>query len=153
MKSWQKGRNYRRVKDESGRIVRYIITIDGADIEVTEDVFLAYSQAERRERYLEERDQERGLLHLSALAQDRESAVPDETTISAEEHMLRHISLLELQNCLAALTKDDRDLIVQRYWHCRSQQELAQEMGISQQAVSYKERRILEAMKKFLKKF
>ena len=137
MKSWQKGRNYRRVKDESGRIVRYIITIDGADIEVTEDVFLAYSQAERRERYLEERDQERGLLHLSALAQDRESAVP----------------LLELQNCLAALKKDDRDLIVQRYWHCRSQQELAQEMGISQQAVSYKERRILEAMKKFLKKF
>ncbi len=81
MKSWQKGRNYRRVKDESGHVVRYIITIDGADIEVTEDVFLAYSQAERRERYLEERDQERGLLHLSALAQDRESAVPDETTI------------------------------------------------------------------------
>lgn len=50
MENWQKSRNYRRVKDESGNVIANIITVDGVDVEVTEEVFLAYSQADRRKR-------------------------------------------------------------------------------------------------------
>ena len=44
MKNWQKNRNYKRIKDENGNVIANIITIDGIDVEVTEEVFLAYSQ-------------------------------------------------------------------------------------------------------------
>ena len=52
MKKWQEKRNYRRIKDEHGHIIKNIITVDGVDVEVSEEVFLSYSQMERRERYI-----------------------------------------------------------------------------------------------------
>ncbi len=58
LENWQKSRNYRRIKDAKGDVVANIITVDGIDVEVTEEVFLPYSQADRRERYQEERQEE-----------------------------------------------------------------------------------------------
>ena len=49
MKKWQESRNYRQVKNDAGEIISYIITVDGIDVEVPEDVYRAYSQADRRE--------------------------------------------------------------------------------------------------------
>ena len=51
MKKWQETRNYKRIKDQNGIIIN-IITVDGVDVEVNDEVFLAYSQADRRERYI-----------------------------------------------------------------------------------------------------
>lgn len=47
MKNWKEERNYRRIKNSSGEIIVNIITIDGVDVEVTDEVFLAYSQMNR----------------------------------------------------------------------------------------------------------
>ena len=65
MKKWQKERNYRRVYDENGQVIANIITVDGVDVEVTEEVFLAYSQMDRRERYLEEQAWQSGMREVS----------------------------------------------------------------------------------------
>ena len=54
MKKWQKDRNYKRVKDENGNVIANIITVFGQDVEVSDEVFAAYSQMDRRERYAEE---------------------------------------------------------------------------------------------------
>ena len=54
MKKWQEERNYRRVRNEGGEVIANIITVDDMDVEVPEDVYLAYSQADRRERYITE---------------------------------------------------------------------------------------------------
>ena len=54
MKKWQEERNYRRVRNEGGEVIANIITVDGMDVEVPEDVYLAYAQADRRERYIME---------------------------------------------------------------------------------------------------
>ena len=54
MKKWQEERNYRRIYNEAGEVIANIITVDGVDVEVAEDVYLAYSQADRRERYVRE---------------------------------------------------------------------------------------------------
>ena len=54
MKKWQEERNYRRVRNEAGEVIANIITVDGMDVVVPEDVYLAYSQADRRERYIME---------------------------------------------------------------------------------------------------
>lgn len=40
---WQESRNYRRFKNENGEIVRRVISVDGQNVEVSEEVFLAYS--------------------------------------------------------------------------------------------------------------
>ena len=39
MKKWQEERNYRRVRNEGGEVIANIITVDGMDVEVTEDVY------------------------------------------------------------------------------------------------------------------
>ena len=52
MKKWQENRNYRRIKNENGEVIANIITVEGRDVEVSEDIFNAYAQADRRERYL-----------------------------------------------------------------------------------------------------
>lgn len=54
MKKWQEERNYRRIRNEQGQIVASIITVDGPDVAVSDEVYLAYSQADRRERYMTE---------------------------------------------------------------------------------------------------
>ena len=70
MKNWQESRNYRRIKDKDGNIIANIITVDGVDVEVTEDVFLAYSQADRRERYIAEEVEPGRVLSLERLMED-----------------------------------------------------------------------------------
>ena len=53
MQNWQKERNYKKTELDDNK-VRHIIIIDGAEIEVSKEVFDAYSKADRRERYQEE---------------------------------------------------------------------------------------------------
>lgn len=50
MKKWQEERNYRRVRSEGGEVIANIITVDGMDVEVPEDVYLAYEDKKQRHR-------------------------------------------------------------------------------------------------------
>lgn len=45
----------------------YYIPVDGKLVEVEETVYTAYYKMSRRERYLEERDQENGVMSYDAL--------------------------------------------------------------------------------------
>lgn len=51
MKTWQAYRNYRKQLLEDGT-VKYLISVDKEDIEVTAEVFDAYAKSDRRERYI-----------------------------------------------------------------------------------------------------
>lgn len=70
MKKWQEERNYRRIYNEAGEAIANIITVDGVDVEVAEDVYLAYSQADRRERYVREEQFSGKILSLEQMAED-----------------------------------------------------------------------------------
>lgn len=50
MYNWKINRNYRRNKNSY--IITNIIKIDGVKINVSDEVFLVYSKADRRERYI-----------------------------------------------------------------------------------------------------
>ena len=41
MKKWQESRNYRKIRDNSGNIIANMITADGVDVAVTDEVFEA----------------------------------------------------------------------------------------------------------------
>ena len=50
MKHWQEKRNYQHVRDEAGNVRSNIITVDGIDVEVSDEVYMAYTQLDRRVR-------------------------------------------------------------------------------------------------------
>ena len=53
MQKWQKDRNYKKIESGENK-EKYIIIVDGTETEVSQEVFDAYSKADRRERYQEE---------------------------------------------------------------------------------------------------
>ncbi len=162
MQIWQKNRNYRRIKDKNGEIIVNIITIDGKDIEVPEEVFLAYSQADRRERYIAEEVEPGKVVSLDKLLEDH---VPLEKLgvmpeCSAEEYVLeleaqalmetRKIILPAIMN---RLREQDRRLIQALFFDGVSTRAYARHMGISQRAVIKRRDRVLREMKKLFENF
>ncbi len=158
MKNWKETRNYRRIKDNDGNIVANIITIDGEDVEVTEEVFLAYSQADRRERYLMENATANMTLSLEQMQQDQVQLnyVGVQTMPSAEECCLEREEEAILSNrrqimltALAQLSDSDRELITALFWEHISIRTYASKIGVSDMAVRKRRDRILKQMRKF----
>ena len=67
MYNWKDARNYRRIRDENGNVIANIIYVDGEEIAVSDEVYEAYASMDRRERYLEERDNDDKPLSVDAL--------------------------------------------------------------------------------------
>lgn len=162
MKKWQESRNYRRLKDENGNIIANIITVDGEDVEVSEEVFLAYSQADRRERYVFEEAESGKLISLDKLIED---GVPLENfgihpESSAEYITLKKEALIVSKECmsilvdaLANLREADRGLINALYFKGLSTREYASQIGTTQRAVIKRRDRILRDLRKNFEKF
>lgn len=161
MKKWQESRNYRKIRDNSGNIIANMITVDGVDVAVTGEVFEAYAQMDRRERYLSEDAPAGKLLSLEQLAEDgvQPDYVGAETAPSAEDccfaredhHMREELSrlLLEALNCLE---ERDRQVITALFYEHLSTRECARRMGVTQRAVIKRRDRILRDMKKYFEK-
>ena len=162
MKKWQENRNYRRIRDDSGKVVANIITVDGMDVCVTEDVFEAYTRMDRRERYLHEDAPTGKQLSLEQMAED--GILPDyvgaETSPSAEECCLEYERAAESEKlsglllaALISLENRDRQLITALFYDHLSTRECAALQGVSQRAVIKRRDRILRDMKKYFEKY
>ena len=162
MKKWQENRNYRRIKDEQGETIARIITVDGVDVEVTEEVFLAYSQPERRERYITEEVEPGMVLSWEKLLEDgvplaslgiepEESA--EDALLELEESETRADMKRLLADALLELREADRQLLQALYFHGLSTRAYAHHLGVSQRAVTKRRDRILRDMKYFFEKF
>ena len=152
MKKWQEERNYRRVRNEGGEVIANIITVDGMDVEVPEDVYLAYAQADRRERYIMEEQSSGKLLSLEQMEED--ALLPDYVgaeTAALEREELRNLAEQKqiLLLALLSLKDTDRELINALFFDGASTREYAQRMGVSQRAVIKRRDRILRDLKKF----
>lgn len=158
MEKWQENRNYRKIRDENGTVIANIITVDGRDVAVTEDVFAAYAQMDRRERYLSEDLPTGKVLSMEQLAED--GVLPDyvgaETAPSAEDCVLareREELTSLLLAALIALEDRDRQLITALFYDRLSTREYARRIGVTQRAVIKRRDRILRDMKKYFEKF
>ena len=126
MKKWQENRNYRKIRDDSGKVIAHIITVDGVDVPVSADVFTAYARMDRRERYLSEDAPAGG----------------------------RQLSLASLLlAALIALEDRDRQLITALFYDHLSTREYARRLGVTQRAVIKRRDRILRDMKKYFENF
>ena len=153
MKKWQEERNYRRIYNEAGEVIANIITVDGVDVEVAEDVYLAYSQADRRERYVREEQFSGKILSLEQMAED--DLLPDyvgaEAAPSAEEEAPERKEMLLL--AMLSLNNADRELINALFFDGVSTRDYAARIGITQRAVIKRRDRILRDLKKCFENF
>ena len=162
MKKWQESRNYRQIRDQAGEIIANIITVDGTDVEVPEDVYQAYAQADRRERYLLEEQSAGKSLSLEQMEEDDllSGYVGAETAPSAEEIALERERAQELAErkqvlllAMLALSDADRELITALFFDGVSTREYGRRIGVTQRAVIKRRDRILRDLKKYFENF
>ena len=155
MEHWKKNRNYRKVRREDGSIA-YVITIDGEDHSVSAEVYGAYSQADRRERYLIEAESAETILSIEKMAEDgvrlekhaiacAESA--ETLLVSQEEAAEREAMLKAVRAALLQLPREDQTLIDSLFFRCVSARQLAQNLGVSDMAIRKRRDRILKKIK------
>ena len=156
MKKWYELRNCRTIQMDD-KSVRYIIKIEGKNIEVTEEVYKAYSTAERRERYLQELDMQ----HVTHAIQSFDE-VPaslyalehyqstEDIVVEVEERKERRLLLKRMHKVLLMLSADEMKLIRDLFFEKMSAREIARQKGITHRAVLKKRNHILNKIQKYL---
>ena len=150
MKNWQKDRNYRKYENSNGTFT-YVITVDGEDVEVGTEVYLAYSGADRQERYCAERYAGR-LLSLEGMDEDHVqlSYLTDEHMESAEDTAIMRILTEQAVEALVCLTEEEQRLIQAVVMGDVTEQEYADIVGVSQVAVHKRKNRLLKKIFKLM---
>lgn len=154
MKEWQKSRNYRRLKDQNGVVISRIVTIDGIDIEVTEEVFCVYAQAERRERYITDEQEMGKILSLDQLQADGlfMSVLEEHLPSSAEAEAIQAEELYLLRIALRQLNPDEAALIRSIFFEGLSERQLSKRTGVPYMTIHNRKVRILKKLKYFLER-
>ena len=159
MKKWQESRNYRQVKNDAGEIISYIITVDGIDVEVPEGVYRAYSQADRRERYVREEMEAGKLLSLDKLLEDDVPLEPlgvdlvpsaEDTTLEQEESSETAMQLKKLTEALSGLNTAERQLLQALYFEGIPAREYARQLGVYHRTVLYRRDKLLEKLRRMI---
>lgn len=157
MKKWQENRNYRRIKDENGNITANIITVDGIDVEVTEEVFLVYSQSDRRERYISEEVEPGKILSLDKLLEDEIplGKLGVEQEPSAENILLNQMDFRErakqkerLAAVLSELEVGEKQLLQALFFDGISAREYARQLGVYHRTIIYRKDKLLEKLRR-----
>ena len=147
MKNWQKSRNYRKHENADG-FFTFIINVGGKAVEVSEAVFEAYSTADRRERYITERDAGRllslELMDIEDILLKHFSGVHIE---SAEDTAFRMILIEQSVIALNVLDVKERQLIYALEICGVTEKAYADTIGLTQAAVHKRKKRILRKIK------
>lgn len=134
------------------REMKYIITIDDKEVEVTEEIYREYYRMERRERYLVERDMKQQVHYYNALDTDEMNGIDAfPSAINIEEILIKEEGTRGLYQALNQLKEHELELIRQLYFTGRTERELAIKSGVRQQTLNEKKVRILKKLKKFIK--
>ena len=146
MKHWQRERNYRKYENADGVII-HVITVDGEDVEVSAEVYAAYSKADRRERYIRDEVEKDRILPLNRLEEDYMDYGLVE---SAEETAVRNLLTEQIRKVLQLLDGDERELVRRLYFEGVSIRAYARQKGLSDFAIRHRERKVLTRLKNFL---
>ena len=157
MKNWQESRNYRRIKDKDGNIIANIITVDGVDVEVTEDVFLAYSQADRRERYIAEEVEPGRVLSLERLMEDgvplvelgiEQEPSAENIVLEGEDEKELAIQKSRLISALSSLNEAEKQLVQALFFDDIPLREYARCLNVQLRTVQYRRDKLLEKLRR-----
>ena len=132
---------------------KYFIPIEGKLIEVKKEVYVNYYRMDRRERYLEERDRDNGVVSYNTIDSqgiEGESGLQDMVTETMETIALANEFRNQLHRCIAALPKAERELIYAIYYKGMTEAEYASKANMTQSGISRRRKKTLSKLKKLL---
>lgn len=143
------------------------IWVRGQYVEVTDEVYTAYMQSDRKMRYFEkdlktERfvlDKDGQVVQIIPSREDSLDRLMDENAQqfsgneeSVEAMVLRKMEVEQLHTALSMLLPEEQELIWALFFEEYTESELAVKLGISQPAVYKRKIKILKKLKSFLEK-
>lgn len=133
--------------------IKYQLPVDGIMIDVTEEQYRAFYKCKRREKYLEESDQEHKLYHYSDL--DTEEILGEEMFSypheeSVEERIVDRLLIESLLRCVGKLPEEDQELIHALYYQGKSERICADEFGTCQKTINNQRNRILDKLREMM---
>ena len=169
MKNWHKYGNYRLYKNADDSTV-FIITVDGEDVEVGEEIYREYASLARKMKYMElDLKRDRVLQNKDGMSVKDENGLPvllpeHETSLdrlieedwdfissspSPEEHFFAagDSEPAKLRRCIALLTDDEQSLIKALFFGGLTEKAYAEILGVKQQSVNERKQRILKKIK------
>jgi DNA-directed RNA polymerase specialized sigma subunit len=128
--------------------IKYSIPIDGKYYETTEEIYKAYFQMERRERYLEERSEmfDKSYEELVDSGFSVEGNL-FECTKLVEDDAIEAIMIEKMLAKLTVLSEYEMWLIQELYLHGKSERELEKESDIPRRTIGYQRKRILNKLR------
>ena len=132
---------------------KYCVRMCGTLVPVTQEVYHTYYQAKRQAKTLSEKDERNGLVSYDGMDTEDtlgEEMIPDRDATSVEDVAIANILRRKLHRCLALLDEPDQRLIYALYFKGMSERKYAKRVGIPQQTISDRKRRILAELKKLL---
>ena len=140
------------------------IWLRGQFVEVTDEVYRAYMQGDRKIRYFEnDLKTERFVLgkegqmvrvipsredSLDRLMDENAQQFPNEESV--ENTVLRKLEVDKLHTALAMLTPEEQALIQALFFEEKTERQYAEELGVYRNAVHVRKIRILKKLKKLL---
>jgi RNA polymerase sigma factor (sigma-70 family) len=139
----------RRQESDAAYRERWFIPVHGMLLEVREDEYRDFYRERRRQKYLGEEAARAGVFSYNALDTDEmngEDIIPDPLP-PLDDAIADKLMLDDLRAALDKLSEADRALIVALFFDEIRETELAKRLGITQQAVSKRRRKVLDRLK------
>lgn len=132
---------------------KYFIKVDHEKlVEVSKEVYTAYYQMKRQERYQLERDLKNGLIYYDDWDADTINGQDyiQDTTSNIEDFVIRK---MRYRAILSFLKEHDKQKIVYLLLLGKKECEIAEMLGMTQSGVSKAKNRLLKSLKTYLEKF
>lgn len=132
---------------------KYYLKVKGKLVEVNKNVYLVCHSSYQKQSRDIKRDQLHHLISLDTPFENNASMLdmlsdnPDLVQDIHNKYLLHKVLL-----AIRTLKKHDQDLIIELYLNEHSEQEVAQQLNVSQQAISKRKKRIIKKIKEIVKK-
>lgn len=129
----------------------YYIHVRKQDVPVTEAVYKAYCQGERKERYFEESDIRNRTFYYHALDTEEMNGCDmfsDERGLSVEDQVEAKLMKERLGQALGQLNPREKEMIWRIYYYGQSLRQIAREKHIPLTTLQYRHKKTLEKLKK-----
>ena len=171
MKKWQQYVNYRKIKGEDGAEI-FIITVDGVDVAVSEEIYREYAATARKMKYMEldlKRDRFlQGAFGKTVKDDNGQSVALPEREVSLDKLLdedwdypscepspegifMGRADLDTLNQSLDELKPEERELISALFFKGMTEREYSKQTGIPQKTINDRKNRILRKLRNFLK--
>ena len=133
----------------------YYIKVNDTQVPVTEEVYKAYCQGARKERYFRESDIRNQTFFYDALDTEELNGSEmfwDSSAESVEAEAEKHILLEKLKDSIASLSDEEQQLICRLYVYGDSLRQISKSSQIPLTTLHTRHQRLLKKLKNFLEK-